>query len=376
MRFRRDALFLILVPSAVLIAAMSFAFDRLTAGMTDRVEEDQYALMESIVAFNLRGAEDRALARAEIVASTPSIRAAFAAQDREALLRETRELYRVQSSRYGMDQAAFHTLPSRAFLRLHAPALHGDDLRGFRPLVVAANRTGVPHKGISISRAGPAIFGVVPMRDLSGRRNGVFEIAAEPGPILDRLKAAYGLDLALFIEERPLRQTATELRGDVLNDENRVGAYVKIHATNWALLRQLVDASRLVRSEQPVRYWQEANGAPYGVTLIPLRSGMGQPIGVMLAARSFESSRAAVNRARLWQALIALLAFVVLSGVVLTVVRGLLLRPLAALTDALRALANGDTSRTLDKSKLAQEMADAAESYERVREKLDPGEGA
>src|SRR5687767_10779152 len=113
MRFRRDALVLILVPSAAVIGAMTFAFDRLASGMTDRVEEDQYALMESIVEFNLRGAEDRALARAEVVASTPSIREAFAAQDREALLRETREIYRVQSARYGMDQAAFHSPPAR-----------------------------------------------------------------------------------------------------------------------------------------------------------------------------------------------------------------------------------------------------------------------
>ena len=42
--------------------------------------------MRSIVAFNLRGAEDRALARASMIADLPKARALFAAQDRTGLL--------------------------------------------------------------------------------------------------------------------------------------------------------------------------------------------------------------------------------------------------------------------------------------------------
>src|SRR5688572_950387 len=107
MKFRRDAPIAILAPTAVVILVMTFASDRLVAGMTDRVEQERYETMESIVQFNLRGAEDRALSRAELVASMPSVRAAFAAHDRERLLAETRGMYEVQHARYAMDQAQF-----------------------------------------------------------------------------------------------------------------------------------------------------------------------------------------------------------------------------------------------------------------------------
>src|SRR5436189_3171827 len=108
MKFRRQAVALLVATTAIVIVVMTFVFDRLVSGMTDRVEDQQYRLMEEIVLFNMKGAEDRAIARAEIIASIPSVRHAMIAHDREALLSETREMYRIQHARYGMDQAQFY----------------------------------------------------------------------------------------------------------------------------------------------------------------------------------------------------------------------------------------------------------------------------
>ena len=49
--------------------------------------------MRSIVAFNLQGAEDRALARASMIADLPKARSLFAAQDRAGLLAEYGKMF-------------------------------------------------------------------------------------------------------------------------------------------------------------------------------------------------------------------------------------------------------------------------------------------
>lgn len=371
MTFRRDAVALILSAIALVIVAMTFSFDALVGGMTKRVEREQYELMEAIVTFNLRGVEDRALSRAEMLANLTSVRDAFERQDRAALHAETRETFRVQRGRHGVDQGQFYTLAATSFLRMHDPNRHGDSVASFRPMVVATNRDGVPRKGMAISRRGPAIFGITPIRNAAGQQIGSVELGMNPGPTLDRLKAAYELELSLFIDEGRLRETATDLRGEVFNDRNRVGRYIKVHATNWRLMRALVDAERLVPEEDPVRYSREIDGTAYGVSLLPVRNSFGDAMGVIAVARDFSASRAAINRARLWQGLIAVLAVVLLCGIVIVVVRGLVVKPLAAINDGLSALARGDASVKIDDRKMNAEMARAARSYEELRSKME-----
>ncbi len=74
--------------------------------------------MKSIIEFNLRGAESRALARAEMIADLPNIKKHFAAQDREGLLAETKEMCAIQKEKHSVDQAQFHVPPATSFLRL------------------------------------------------------------------------------------------------------------------------------------------------------------------------------------------------------------------------------------------------------------------
>ena len=63
---------------------------------------------------------------AEMVATLPAVREAFAARDREGLLAQCAEMFKRQKERYGVDQAQFHIPPAVSFLRLHAPEQHGD----------------------------------------------------------------------------------------------------------------------------------------------------------------------------------------------------------------------------------------------------------
>ncbi len=120
MRFRHAPFWIIGAIGAVVIAVSvlsNLIFSQMAAG----VEQGQLDLMRSIVQFNLKGAEGKALARAALVADLPRVKELFAAQDRAGLLAELSPMFRGQSEKYGVDQAQFHVPPATSFLRLNKP---------------------------------------------------------------------------------------------------------------------------------------------------------------------------------------------------------------------------------------------------------------
>ena len=204
MTFRRSAPAALIAAVIIVVAAMTFISDRLFSGLTASVEKSQFQLMQSILETALRNAADEALARADIIAALPATRQAVAAKDRERLLAEYAEMFAAQKERRGIDQAQFHLPPAQSLLRLHDPSAFGDDLSRFRPIVVAVNCEHAARKGLAIARGGPAIFGVAPIQDAQGKHLGSFEFGLEFGRLLDGLKAAYGLDFTLFVEEKTI----------------------------------------------------------------------------------------------------------------------------------------------------------------------------
>ncbi len=123
MTFRRSAPAAIIAAVVVVIAAVTFASNRLFTGLTSAVEDGQFRLMQSMVETALRNAADDALARAEVIAALPTTRAAVAAKERDRLLAEYAAMFTGQKERRGVDQAQFHVLPATSLLRLqdHLP---------------------------------------------------------------------------------------------------------------------------------------------------------------------------------------------------------------------------------------------------------------
>jgi methyl-accepting chemotaxis protein len=372
MRFSRSAPALLVGAVVVVVTAMAALSHRLSSALTRDIEDGQFRLMRAIVATSLEGAANRALARAEMVAQLPTVQSALAARDRPRLLAETMPMFRAQRDRFGVDQMQFHLAPATSFLRLHAPMQFGEDLSSFRPMVVTVNRSQTPRAGLAIARGGPAIFGVVPVRDAAGQPAGSFEVGLEFGAVLDAMKSSFGIDGVVFIEERPLRQIATGLGGEVFADQNRVGRYLKYHATNWSLLQRLVGAGDLEALSAPARFHRDALGAPWGVLLVPLRNSAGDPLGVIAVAQDFSASRAAAGRALVWQCLLAAFAIVLLIGVIVLVLRGVLLAPLRAVSAKFAALAEGDATQPVeDPDALCAELKDLAAQHERLRARVD-----
>ncbi len=371
--FRRAAPKILICAVAVVIVILAFLSNRLFHSLTASVEQSQFDLMRTILQSSLRAAEDRAMARAEMIANLPSVRDLFAKRDRERLLAECGPMFDIQKAKYGVDQMQFHLPTAVSFLRLHAPTQHGDDLSKFRPMVVAVNADRVARKGLVVARSGPAIFGVVPMVDLTGGHTGSLDVGMDLTSILDGLKATYQLELALFIAEEPLRKFATGMPADVLSEENRRGKFIKFHSTHWELMKDLATEADVVSVDQD-GYARKLRGITYGVLMLPLRDPAGEPLGLLAVAKDFSASRAASGRSLVWQTLLALFSIVTLAVVILVVIRGFLLRPMQMLTERFASLARGDRSRPIEQPEtLCQEMQDLAASYEQLR-KPDEGE--
>lgn len=367
MKFRRSAPLVLISATALVVVAASIISSLLFTRMISSVEEKQFSLMHSIVAFSLEGAEDRALARAALIADLPKARALFAARDRAGLLAEYSQMFTEQKEKYGVDQAQFHTPPATSFLRLQAPADFGDDLSKFRPIVVAVNGDRISRKGFAIARSGPAIFGVVPMFDPQEKHIGSFEVGIAFNDVLDNLKNTYNLETAVFIDETSLHEFAKGVDPSVFSDQNRVGKFIRFHSTNAAVFQSLVSDKDLNTTEK-TQYTREALGVTYGIVLVPLRNGAGNVIGMVAATSDFSASRSSRKRAFVWQALIGLFSIVLLAGVTLIVIRGVLLRPLEVITSRFAMLSTGDQSGEIPEPELlCDELKDLAQQYEELR---------
>lgn len=372
MRFRRSAPRALIIVAALVIAALTFGANRLFGGMASAVEQSQIEMMRSIISFNLDGAASNALARAEMVASDPMVRELLARRDRAGLLTHTQAMFNEQRDKYGVDQVQFHLAPATSFLRLQNPALFGDDLSRFRPIVVAVNRERVARKGVAIARTGPAIFGVAPIRDMAGQHIGSVEFGLDFGALLDRLKAAYGLEFTLFIDEAPLRAYADGLPPGTLGEQNRVGSTMRLHSTNWALMRELVTGDDLRVHDAPRDWLRDAGGVTHGVVLHPLRSPAGDVLGAIVVTRSFEATRGAAGRTNVLQWLLALLGFLVLAGALLIVIRGWLVRPVEAITGRFAAIGSGERPEPDEDDRfLSEEMKRLAAEHERIADLME-----
>ncbi|MBF0267010.1 MAG: hypothetical protein HQL44_00310 [Alphaproteobacteria bacterium] len=369
MTFRKNALTVMTRSVIVVIAAVSLVSYLISHRMTASFEEGQFTLMEQTLHSKLLGAESKAIAAAEMMAAMPAVKKAFAARNRAELLSATKNAFRIQHEKYGISQAQFQLSPATSFLRVHNPDKFGEDQSAYRPMIVEVNANQTIRKGIEITTSGIGVFGALPMTDESGKNIGSFEMAMEIGPLLDELKGAYGFDLGFFVDEKILHATATSLKGDIFNDENRVGAFIKFHSTHPALLQALVgDAD--VNVTESAHYLREANGVPYGVLLQPVYNYAKKRIGVMAIASDFSQTRSADGQAVVWQVLLGLVSSVLLIGFILVVVRGMIMRPLEVLNEHVASLADGERGRDLPGvESWCEEMRELAQNCERLADR-------
>jgi methyl-accepting chemotaxis protein len=366
-KFRRSAPAILIGSSIFVVSALVGVSMLLTLEMLESSEEGSFKLMRDVLASILKTTEDRALNRSEMLGSMPAVRAAFIAHDRPKLLAECKDMFKEQHEKYGLAQTQFHTPPGVSFLRLHNPEKFGDDQTSYRPMLTEANREKALRKGVAITRAGPAVSGISPVADDNGQHVGTIEMGLDLSPMLDKMKQSYNLESAAFLDEKMLKEIATDIPGDVISPQNRVGKFIRFYATNPELARALVKDGD-VEATEPKSYSRRFAGTPWGVQLVPMYNYANKQIGVYALAMDFSEMRASEGRVRAWQGLTALFAIVALAGVILVVIRGVLLAPLASLNERMAALADGDASKPADPmDSYCDELRTLASSYERLR---------
>lgn len=372
MRFARSAPALIIATSSLVIIAITILAQLLTRRLVETAHAGDYDLMKRSFTSKLNEWADAATSDAELIANMPGVRKALIEKDRAKLLAECAKMYSIAEQKWAIDQAQFHLPPGVSFLRLHKPAAFGDDQTSYRPMLAEVHREKTIRKGTAITKAGPAIFGMIPMFDDAGNFVGSFEMGLEFGPVLDNLKTAYSLEGAVFFQENQLREIATDLPGDVISQKNRVGKYIRYHATHPELAAALV-TDKDVEVTEPKHFERVYKGTPWGVQLLPLYNYANKQIGVVALAMSFDEDKTLARRALVWQVLAGIFAVVFMAGIVLVVVRGVLLAPLASLNERMRALATGDGSKPPEPNDTyCDELKELAENYERIRTQREP----
>lgn len=367
MKFRHSAPTVIIGAAIIIIVAITGVAQILTARLVSTAHEADYDLMRRAFTSTLKAMEDEAASDAEIIANIPTVRAAFARRDRAALQAETVGMFKAIEAKYAIDQAQFHTPPGVSFLRLHDPQKFGDDETSYRPMLAEVHHEKGLRKGTAITKGGPAIFGIVPILDDRGELIGSFEMGLEFSPVLDELKKAYGLEGAVFFEEKVLREIATDIEPDIITPKNRVGKYIRYHATHSEVMSSVV-TDKDIETTQPKRLEHTVAGVPWGVQLMPLYNYANKQIGVVAIAMSLQEDKTLARRAVIWQTLAAVFGVVLIAGVVLVTLRGLLLAPLAGINERMAALAAGDASRPAEPlDDYCDELRLLASSYEQLR---------
>ena len=367
MKFRLSGPLLLIATSAVVVVAITLIAQLMTRRLVETAHAGDYDLMRRAFTGTLKGMEDEASSDAEIFVNMPTVHAAFVERDRPKLLGECQGAFKLLEEKYAIDQAQFHTPPGVSFLRLDAPAKFGDDQTSYRPMLSEVHEEKALRKGVAITKAGPAILGIVPIFDAAGNLSGSVEMGLEFGPVLDDMKTAFGLGGAVFFQEKQLHDIATDLPGDVITQKNRVGKYIRYHATHPDLAAALV-FDRDIDITGPKTYERTVAGVPWGVQLMPLMNYAHKQIGVVAIAMSFEEDKTLARRALIWQVLAALVSVVLLAGTILIVIRGVIVAPLAGINERMSALVAGDASRPANPlDSYCEELETLARNYEHLR---------
>lgn len=312
----------------------------------------------------------KSLARASIVARMPKVREYLAADKREALAEELKDAYEVQKNKYGAGPAQFD-VDGKAYLRLHHLELFGDDVT-FRPIIVQALADHNPIKGISISRSGAAMFGIAPVTSPSGKFVGVFEMSQTFDMLAYSLKNAHNIDSATFFEEEQLAKNATDMKKEVFSDKNRFGSFLKISSTNWDETAQAVTPEVISNIKPVTPFTADVDGKHIGVAIIPLNNISGKRIGTMALFDDLSINHKITSSLKITVWLMALFGAVILSGLLLVVVKGGILRPVADLSVALDSLASGKASEVqINPADYRGAVESLAISYQKLADSIE-----
>jgi hypothetical protein len=335
------------------------------------IENNQKAELNTTVTLIQKYTEEhtkKALSRAEMVASLPSVQQAFRARDRDQLAQILLPAFVIQRDRYDVREAHFHLAPATSFLRLFYLKKYGEDMSSFRETVLITNQKQEPQSGVEISRHGLNIRGVVPISDAQGAI-GSFEVGMSFNGVLDAVKQVTGFELGVFIDNDLMTKVATGLPAP--ESDRVIGGLRNESSTNWSVVRSLVSPDLLRKVNDTTLKLQKIDGVAYGIALVQLLDFKGKKIGVVVAGKSFEGLTSQANAVLINAMVISLFAVIILGGTATILFNGLLMRPMIAVGNCITSMAIDDVAKPIDDlASRRDEVGKIARSLELIQQRL------
>jgi hypothetical protein len=257
------------------------------------------------------------------------LRAALAANDRDAIVALLGDAYTALHSRYGLTNAQVNSAASNTVLHRFHSRDAGDDFTRNRQIIVAAHGGNQAQMGVEIGASGVRVRGAAPVGTTSVL--GSIEFGVELQPLLEALRARTNADFATLIDRRLMPAAPA-------GDARLLGGLRGDSSTNWPLMARLQDARGITLVKEPTYSFPELGGVAYGAVVIPLLDYSGAEIGVIVATQSLAADQRTLRRLAIAVIVGGLIAEIGIIGIILLLFRGLLLRPVAILADAVEAL--------------------------------------
>lgn len=331
------------VTAAATALALLFGAMWIIGGIVDRADRSELQSNYDALQSRLLQEARRAAAMSAVVSSIPAVQQAVARNDRDALLQLFGPGFAQLKSDYGVDQFQFHTPAGLSQFRVHQPAKFGDDLTGFRKTVVIANATMKPVVGLEGGVAGLGIRGVVPVSE-KGKHLGTVEFGLTFGQgFFDEFKRDRGVDVAFYLADKDGFKTFG-------------GTLGKNTFYDPAAYRNATAGSFIVRPG-------ELNKTPVVALLGPIKDFSGQPIGAVEIVMDNSEYMASIAQARLIAAGMAAICLILAAFGGVLIARSIS-RPILAITQAMRELADGNLAITLPQRRGTDEVGQMAQAVD------------
>jgi HAMP domain-containing protein len=282
----------------------------------------------------------------EMLIVNPQIRDAFAARDRDLLMKTTVPLYAKLKSE-GITNWAFYTPESDAtfFLRLHSLARFGD-ITMKRFMIDEVLRTHAMVTGNELAKGGFGVRIFRPFYDAQGKEIGYLELGEELGQFIHAMKSQTGENYGLLLSKKFMDRQAWA-------DSNAVWK----RRDNWDDNPDFVVADKTTATDGIMRFQGELAAVPAEGTVLehvrdgnsvfvrgifPIHDAAGNTVGAMFVERDISAVYVAMRHTQNILVLLIIVSLTVGIILVLTLLNRLVFRRLRHIITVATRVVGGD----------------------------------
>jgi sensor histidine kinase regulating citrate/malate metabolism len=267
------------------------------------------------------------VSHAELLARDDVNRALLKSGDRAGLQARMKPVLDRLKQEAGVDVLHFQTAGLKSFLRVWAPADFGQDLSRIRPMVLSANHTRLPQKGLEIGLKGLSLRAVSAMV-AADQVIGTVEVGVSLSKLMGLANSSTGADFAIFLDP----QFIPNVKGGFAER----GEGLKLDASTQAPLFGDLQKLGLVKmTRQSLTAIVPRDNQILGVLSRPLLDYSGKMIGTLVVAKDFAAVEQQFRGTWITISVVSICGFLMAFAVLIVALRAFLFRPLERLAHQL-----------------------------------------